>query len=351
MVDMDTILFLSFSVLLGFVTSAIIGKVGLPILKGLKARQEVREEGPEAHKSKSGTPTMGGWFFILATLLSLFILSASKTVIGFIGDSFSLGDSFFFLLSGLLFYAMIGFIDDFLKVVLKQNLGLRAWQKLVLQIVVVSFLVIFFQNLIKDTEVARDIVILQWVIQVPFWVYVPFVVLIFLGTTNATNVTDGLDGLLSGCAAISFVAFAFIALMQNKIGVAIFCLVLSGALLGFLLYNKYPAKVFMGDTGSLAIGGLLAAVAVVLHAEFLLVIIGGVYVFETLSVLLQVVYFKYTKKRYGEGRRIFLMSPFHHHLELKGWNEQKIVRVFYIVCTGCTVVGVVLAYFSNFNIY
>jgi len=320
-----------FHTLVTFCMTVAIGMIGLPLLKKIKAGQHIREEGPESHLAKTGTPTMGGWFFILAILLvavgSNFVLSGTP-------------ESLWFYVMALIAYATIGFIDDFLKVVLKRNLGLTSIQKVALQIASVILLFICFKEHFEFPTI--NLIFMQ--LPVPLIIYVGFAMFWFVGFSNATNVTDGLDGLLGTTAAIAFIAFGIIALLLAKSGTATFCFIALGGMLGFLVFNHHPAKVFMGDTGSLAIGALLAAISLELHMEFFLLIIGIVFVIETASVIIQVLYFKYTKKKYGEGRRIFLMSPFHHHLELKGLKETKVVIMLSVLGSVGAIVAIGLTY-------
>lgn len=318
-------------VVISFIVTVIIGMVGLPILKKIKAGQNVREEGPESHLAKTGTPTMGGWFFILAILIvaisSNFFLEGTP-------------ESLWFYVTALIAYALVGFIDDFLNIVLKRNTGLTSKQKLILQVISVILLFVLFRNHFASPVIN----LIFWQLPVPLLIYVVFAAFWFTGFSNATNLTDGLDGLLGTTAAIAFTAFGIIAMIQNKMGTALFCFIALGGMLGFLVFNRYPAKVFMGDTGSLAIGALLAAISIELHMEFYLLLIGIVFVIETASVILQVIYFKYTKRKYGEGRRIFLMSPFHHHLELKGHHETKVVCMLGVVGLIGAALAIGLAY-------
>ncbi|GBU10599.1 phospho-N-acetylmuramoyl-pentapeptide-transferase [Erysipelotrichaceae bacterium] len=305
-------------IILTMVLTIIIGKIGLPILTKIKVGQFIREEGPASHVAKMGTPTMGGWFFLIA--ITIVTLTSNL----FLGGTPA---SIWFYLVTLLMYAAIGFIDDYLKVIKKQNLGLTSLKKLGLQVFMVILLFIIFPERFSDWTLH----FLTFEVHVPITAYLLFAIIWFSGFSNATNVTDGVDGLLGSTALIAFLALAVIAVIQQSYGTAVFCFITIGALLGFLFFNRYPAKVFMGDTGSLALGALLAAVSIELHIEILLLIIGSVFVFETLSVIIQVSYFKYSKRKFGEGRRIFLMSPYHHHLELKGWTEKQIVLIFSIV--------------------
>lgn len=303
------VIFISFLIMVGF------SPIVIPLLRRLKFGQSIREEGPQSHMKKTGTPTMGGILFIIATVLTSFFAHRFLTGSWFLKE-------FGLLMFVFLGFGTLGFLDDFIKVILKRNLGLTSLQKLMGQIVVGA---VFFL-------MAQDLLVSE--IVVPFssltidlaWLYPVFVVVLLVGSSNAVNLTDGLDGLVAGLGAISFFAFSVLASSYGGFEtVEIVGLSIVGSLLGFLVFNKYPAKVFMGDTGSLALGGLLGAISVLLHQELLLIILGGVFVIETLSVMIQVVSFK------TRGKRVFLMSPIHHHFELKGWSEWKVVGVFWSV--------------------
>ena len=300
-----------------FIACELIGPSLIPFLHKLKFGQSIRECGPASHMKKSGTPTMGGLMMLAALLLALLWGSFTPHVI--IALVLTLG------------HAVIGFIDDYIKVVMKRNLGLTAKQKFLLQFILAGAYVYFAETRIQNTEL--------WVpiLNTTFdfgWGYYVLAFLLFVGTTNAVNLTDGLDGHVSFVSLPVTMAFAFIAYMQGMLDVSGFALGLTGACLGFLMFNRHPAKVFMGDTGSLALGGGIAALALLTRTELLLVIIGGVYVAEALSVIIQVTYFRFTG-----GKRIFRMSPLHHHFELGGWDEVKVVRVFSIVSCLLSAVG------------
>lgn len=303
--------------LLGFgialVLTVLLMPVFIPLLKRMKFGQSIREEGPQSHMKKTGTPTMGGLVFLIAII-------ATTLVVALITDLMT--SEIMILLLVLFGFGLIGFLDDFIKVVLKRNLGLTSLQKLIAQIVIaiVSF---FLLNSI-DFDTALIIPFTSVSIELSGF-YVLFLIFWLVGFSNAVNLTDGLDGLVAGTASIAFAAFGILAIYQDQMGVALFTFTVAGALIGFLIFNKYPAKVFMGDTGSLALGGALAVVSILLKQEFLLLIIGLVFVLETLSVILQVGSFKLRKKR------IFKMSPIHHHFELSGWSEWKVVTVFWLV--------------------
>lgn len=302
-----------FTIILGFLITVLLSPIFIPFLRRLKFGQSIREEGPKSHQKKSGTPTMGGVMILLSVAITTLVMTgkfSEPTIITFI------------LLFVLLGFGLLGFLDDFIKVVMKRNLGLTSKQKLLGQIII--SVVVYFG--LKQTEFSTAI-------SIPFvdksidlgWFYVLFIIFWLVGFSNAVNLTDGLDGLVSGTAAISFGAFAVLAWSQSQYEISIFAVAVVGAVLGFLVFNAHPAKVFMGDTGSLALGGAIAAVAILTKLEIILILIGGVFVIETLSVILQVISFKST------GRRIFRMSPLHHHYELVGWSEWRVVVTFWSV--------------------
>lgn len=307
-----------------FVLSAILGIFLIPLLHRLKFGQEIREEGPKWHKKKSGTPTMGGIIFIGASVVSVFGFYVFK-------KDFSGLKNGAVIMSCALAFGLIGFVDDYIKVILKRNLGLTAIQKFSLQVLVS---LVYSACAIGFGETDMEVFI-------PFaklWVnlgylIIPLDMLVMLATVNSVNLTDGLDGL---AATVTVIVSAFFAAIAEKMGasaVVVVCAGLCGGLLGFLIYNKYPAKVFMGDTGSLFLGGLLASVAVYMRNPFILIIVGFVYVAESLSVIIQVTYFKKT------GKRIFKMSPIHHHFEMCGLSERKIVFMFSAVTVLLSVIG------------
>lgn len=293
----------------------------LPFLKRLKAGQSIREEGPDSHFVKEGTPTMGGIIFLATFLVGCIVFRM-----------FSL-EQIMILFSTFAFGA-VGFIDDYIKVVRKRNLGLLAWQKFALQVLATLVLILVQKyNSGLSTE-----------IRIPFIgrsvdfgrFYIPFILLVVTGTVNSVNLTDGLDGLSS---KVTIAVLAFFAIAGKRIGkeeITPQSVLLIGALIGFLHYNKYPAKVFMGDTGSLALGGAVAGIAVVSGLSLFLPIVGGIYFVETLSVIIQVISFQTT------GKRVFLMSPLHHHFEEKGWKETKVVKVFFLISIGLTILGLLI---------
>lgn len=265
--------------------------------------------GPSWHESKSGTPTMGGVAFILST-----VITAGLMVILNNGSSLTL----LLLASVLVFYGLIGFIDDFIKLFMKRNLGLTSSQKFLAQVVigVVFYLILVLNGFDNQLNIG----FIQNVSLGYF--YGIFAVIWMVGFSNATNLTDGIDGLMATTGTIAYGAYAYIAYTQEQWGILVFALSVIGGLLGFLIYNKKPAKIFMGDVGSLALGAGLAAMSILLKVEWTLLLIGLIFVIETASVMIQVAYFKKT------GKRIFKMSPIHHHFEMDGWSEWKIVGIF-----------------------
>ena len=301
-----------------FVVSFMVTVLMLPklikYLHFLKFGQAIREEGPQSHMHKKGTPTMGGISFILATVFAL--------IIAMFIDSSNIKYYIIFIYTTISF-SIIGYIDDMLIVVKKKNDGLAPRKKLMLQIL---FSIIFYVLVKFIYEDINYIYIpgLEYQLNISY-LYMIFVVFWQTGFSNAVNLTDGLDGLATSVTIITTSTFALLAYKENNFPVFVFCLVLVGALIGFLLFNKNPAKIFMGDTGSLALGGILAAISIILHKEIAFIFIGLVYILETLSVIIQVAYFKKT------GKRIFKMSPLHHHFELSGYGEVKTVYLFVII--------------------
>lgn len=296
--------------LIGCIASLIFGHWFIPMLRRLKAGQSIREEGPQSHLSKAGTPTIGGIMFLAALPVGLLLTK-----------NFNYQTAI--LCISLYGYALVGFIDDYIKVINKRNLGFRAWQKLLAQIAI-SILVIF---MISSSESLSTGILLPGTDRLLHLgiLLIPFVVFVVVGTVNSVNLTDGLDGLSSSVTIVVMLFFALVSYKMDRNEVALFCVILAGALIGFYHYNKYPAQVFMGDTGSLALGGAVVAVAFLLNLPLILPLAGGIYFIETLSVILQVASFKL------RGKRIFLMSPIHHHFEQKGHTEKQIVRMFVIV--------------------
>lgn len=302
-------------VLLAFAVSAVLGPFVIPFLRRLKVGQTERKE-LESHLKKNGTPTMGGIMIIAAIVVTslLYVKDYPKIV------------PILFMMIG---FGVIGFLDDYLKVVLRRSDGLLPWQKMLLQIVVTT---IFAVYMVRYSDVALTMLI-------PFsggkylnigWAAIPLMYLAVIGTVNGVNFTDGVDGLVSSVTIMVATFFSVVAIGTNA-GIEPITCAVAGALLGFLLFNVYPASIFMGDTGSLALGGFVAATAYMLQMPLFILIVGLIYLAEVLSVMLQVSYFKYTKKKTGTGKRIFRMTPIHHHFELGGWSETRVVAVFSIV--------------------
>jgi phospho-N-acetylmuramoyl-pentapeptide-transferase len=291
----------------------------IPFLKRLKARQSIREEGPQSHQVKAGTPTMGGIMIITAVLLGTLIGSGLSTA--------SLN-----CLLAMTAFGGIGFLDDYLKVVKKQNMGLRARGKLGLQLLVgLVFAYVLLVYLHRGTELIVPFSGLRLDIG---WFYIPLLVVVFIGASNAVNLTDGLDGLAAGVTAIVGAGYWLITVMTGHLTLSPFTASMIGACLAFLVFNRHPARVFMGDTGSMALGGAVAALAVATRTEIVLILVGGVYVLEALSVMIQVISFKTT------GKRVFLMAPLHHHYELKGWKETRVVWLFWLWAAVFVLVGI-----------
>ena len=301
------------SVLLAAVIAAgfvlLTGPFFIPELHKLKFGQSIREEGPKSHQAKSGTPTMGGIMIILGITFGTVAAAPLNTEI-------------LLALFIMLGHFVLGFLDDYIKVVKKRNLGLKAKQKMLGQIIIaVVTMIIGTRSLGIDTTVWVPIINESINIGAGYYLLLLFVL---VGTSNAVNLTDGLDGLASGTVAIAASAYAVVCVNMGHSDLAIFCVAIVAACVAFLRFNVHPAKVFMGDTGSLALGGALAAVGILTHTEVLLAIIGFVFVCEALSVIIQVISFKTT------GKRVFRMSPIHHHFELGGWSEWKVVFVFWL---------------------
>lgn len=306
------------ALMIGFILAAFIGFILIPILKKMKLGQRVSIYLADSHKGKAGIPTMGGLIFILATLITMAVLF----IMGKLSFSYNLLIVIFVFIS----YAAIGFIDDYISIKRNNNVGLTEIQKLLLQVVVA---IVFFLLYMKGGGTPTlEIFTLNIRIDMG-WFYGLFILFVLVGASNAVNITDGLDGLAGGLSAIAFLAFGIISWGAGWTAgyeeIAILCFVLVGALLGFLIYNTHPAKVFMGDTGSLCLGATLATVAILTDHELTLVGVAGVFVIETLTAIVQIVSIKLT------GKKIFLMTPLHHHFEKLGWNESDIVKLFWVV--------------------
>jgi len=311
-----------FALIMGFLITVLLSPLFIPFLRRLKFGQSIRIEGPKSHQKKSGTPTMGGILIVISVIITSLVMTWKYSEPGL---------EIYLLLFVLIGYGLLGFLDDFIKIALKRNLGLTSKQKLLGQIVIA--LVFYIVLKINDFSTAISIPFTDFSLELG-WLYPLFVIFWLVGFSNAVNLTDGLDGLLSGTAAIAFGAFAILAWSTSQYDISVFAVSVVGAVLGFLVFNAHPAKVFMGDTGSLALGGAIAAIAILIKMELILIIIGGIFVIETLSVILQVASFKTT------GKRIFKMSPLHHHYELSGWSEWRVVVTFWTVGLLCSILGI-----------
>ncbi|NQS76663.1 MAG: phospho-N-acetylmuramoyl-pentapeptide-transferase [Peptococcaceae bacterium] len=310
---------------ISLIITTLLGPLLIPQLKKLKFGQNVRSDGPSRHLQKAGTPTMGGLMFLTGTLAAVLMLSHDRPE-GLI------------VLVIIIGFGLIGFVDDYLKVVLKRSLGLRAREKLLGQIILAAGLAYWVvHHMGRGTEIVVPFsgFFAPGGIQldIGFWPFMIFTVVVVVGAANAVNLTDGLDGLAAGVSMIVALALMIIASLVHKEGVALSMAALSGGCLGFLFFNRYPAKVFMGDTGSLAIGGGLGAAAVITRSELFFLIIGGIFVLETLSVIIQVISFQTT------GQRLFRMSPLHHHYELGGWSENRVVLTFWVATLVFAAIG------------
>lgn len=306
------------AMMLGFILSIIAGLILIPLLKKLRCGQTVSKTIGERHLAKNGTPTLGGLIFIIPTIITLILLK--------IKGSIDISYNLLIIMIVFVAYGVLGFIDDWLKIKYHNNKGLSITFKFLCQTAIaLVFFYIYITNggspTLKISSLGIDINL--------GWLYGLFILFLLVGSSNAVNITDGLDGLAGGLSAIAFMAYGMLAWnaswMTGHQEVGIFCFVLVGSLLGFLLFNSYPARVFMGDTGSLALGGALAATAILTKHELSLALVGGVFVIETISSLIQMISIIYFKKK------IFKMAPLHHHFEQIGWKETDIVKVFYVV--------------------
>lgn len=306
------------AMMIGFIIAIIFGYILIPLLKKFKIGQNVSEYLSEQHKSKQGVPTMGGLIFIIPTLLTIIVLLLLKKI--------EFTENLFIVLFVFLGYALVGFLDDYLIIKRHNNKGLTQLQKLFLQLVIA---LIFFYIFINS---GNEPVLLIYTLGIEIdmgWLYGLFILFVLLASSNAVNLTDGLDGLAGGLSLIAFLTFGLIAWNSRGIygyqDLAIFCFILVGTLLAFLFYNTHPAKVFMGNTGSLALGATLASLAIITNHEITFVVIAGVFVIETLSCIIQTLSVIFRKKR------VFLMTPLHHHFEKLGWQEQDIVKMFWVI--------------------
>ena len=306
------------ALMIGFIISILVGVVIVPILRKIKVKQTLSTYLFKKHKEKEGTPTMGGLIFIIPTIASIVLL--------LLWNKIEFSANLFIVMFVFLAYALLGFIDDYLIIKRKNNVGLTEFQKLAGQIFIA--LVFFFIYMKSGAEPIVEVYTLGIELNLG-WFYGIFLLFMLVASSNAVNITDGLDGLAGGLSMIAFLTFALISANSPAIegtgDIAVFCFVLVGALLGFLAFNSRPAKVFMGDTGSLALGATLATVAIITKHELTFIVVSGVFIFETLVCLIQIF------SRIYLNKRVFLMTPFHHHLEKLGWNERDIVVVFWCI--------------------
>ena len=316
------------TLIISFVISIILGCMIIPILKKLKVGQIERDDGPQSHLKKQGTPTMGGIIIIIAMI----VVVTGIYIWLSINDNKEIANKILPILLLTIGFGLIGFIDDFKKLVLKNTKGLKPSYKMIgLLITSVTYVAYLVYGLKLGTE--TYIPIAKMYIDIPIYLYIPFAILVILGATNAVNLTDGIDGLSSSVCVIIITCLAIIGITLQVYEVSLFASIVIGCVLGFLMFNIHPAKVFMGDTGSLMLGGVISGLALYLKMPLLLLIIALVPVLETISVIIQVVYFKKT------GNRFFKMAPLHHHFELSGWKENKVVVVFSIITLVLCIIG------------
>lgn len=315
---------LTFTAMIGFLIVIILGPIFIPMLARFKFGQTVRDEGPQSHLAKNGTPTMGGVMMIVAILITG--LTRAKISQGLIVG-----------LICIVGFGFVGFLDDFIKIKMKRSLGLKAYQKIILQFALALYIA-YYQYSASPSATQLVIPFTNHIINLGIW-YIPFMMIFIIGTVNAVNLTDGLDGLASGVTLIVSCFFVLFAVSISNSDVAILAAATAGACLGFLGFNSYPAKVFMGDTGSMALGGAVVAFATLTNSPLIIIIVGFIYLAEALSVMIQVTYFKLTN-----GKRIFKMAPLHHHFEQCGWPETRVVFVFWIVTVVLCWIGVLAVF-------
>lgn len=313
-----------FAIMVGFLSSTVLGLILIPLLKKMRAGQKISIFVGEAHRKKEGTPTMGGLIFIVPTVIA--------TIGLLITEKISYTSNLGIVLLVFVGYAIIGFLDDFLSIKKGNNEGLTTYQKLFLQVLIaVGFFYIYMKS---GGQTAWVVGTLHIDIEMD-WLYGLFILLVLVGASNAVNLTDGLDGLAGGLSAIAFVAFSLISLMVGFEDIGIFSLILVGSIVGFLVFNTHPAKVFMGDTGSLALGAAMGTIAILTHRELTLLVVASVFVVETLSVILQVIWVQCF------GKKLFLMTPLHHHFEKLGWQETDIVKLFWVFGLVVAMAGII----------
>ena len=312
-----------FAIMIGFLSATVCGLLLIPFLRRKHIGQRISIYVGENHKKKEGTPTMGGLIFVVPTIIMTILLVLTNKI--------ELTPNLIIILFVFTGYSFIGFLDDFLSIKKKNNEGLTTYQKLFLQLIIA--LVFFYLYMKKGGQTALIVSTLGINIEMG-WFYGVFLLFILIGASNAVNLTDGLDGLAGGLSAIAFIAFSLISIAVGFEEIGIFSFILTGALMGFLIFNTHPAKIFMGDTGSLALGAVMAAVAILTHREVTLLVVASVFVIETLSVILQVVWLRLFK------HKLFLMAPLHHHFEKLGWEETDIVKLFWVVGLILTMAGI-----------
>ena len=314
--------------IIAFIVSIIMGFIIIPILKKRKVGQIERDDGPQSHLKKQGTPTMGGIIIIITMTL---VVIGTYIYLSIIGET-DIAHKLLPILLLTIGFGLIGFIDDFKKLVLKNTEGLKPSYKMIgLLIISVAYVIYLVYGLKIETQ--TYIPIIKTYMDMPVFVYIPFAIVVILGATNAVNLTDGIDGLSSSVCAIIITCLAIIGISLQLYEVSIFASIVIGSVLGFLMFNIHPAKVFMGDTGSLMLGGVISGLALYIEMPLLLLIIALIPVLETISVMIQVVYFKKT------GKRFFKMAPLHHHFELSGWKENKVVVVFSVATLLLCIIG------------
>lgn len=312
------------AIMMGFLMSTGLGLILVPCLKKLRVGQKISIFVGETHRKKEGTPTMGGLIFILPTIIATIAL----VLMGKVPYTSNLG----IVLLVFLGYACIGFLDDFLSIRKGNNEGLTTYQKLFMQVLIaIGFFYIYMRSGGQTSWVVGT---LHIDIEMG-WLYGLFILFVLVGASNAVNITDGLDGLAGGLSAIAFIAFSLISLMVGFEDIGMFSLILVGSIVGFLIYNTYPAKIFMGDTGSLALGGVMGAIAILTHRELTLLVVASVFVIETLSVIIQTISYQLFHKK------IFLMTPLHHHFEKLGWKETDIVKLFWVCGLILSMAGII----------
>lgn len=312
------------AIMMGFLMSAGLGLILVPCLKKLRVGQKISIFVGETHRKKEGTPTMGGLIFILPTIIATIAL----VLMGKVPYTSNLG----IVLLVFLGYACIGFLDDFLSIRKGNNEGLTTYQKLFMQVLIaIGFFYIYMRSGGQTSWVVGT---LHIDIEMG-WLYGLFILFVLVGASNAVNITDGLDGLAGGLSAIAFIAFSLISLMVGFEDIGMFSLILVGSIVGFLIYNTYPAKIFMGDTGSIALGGVMGAIAILTHRELTLLVVASVFVIETLSVIIQTISYQLFHKK------IFLMTPLHHHFEKLGWKETDIVKLFWVCGLILSMAGII----------